>query len=300
MRSRSLTAAGALIAVVLSGFVPAPASVSLFGAAAEAKQPRQGGPKGKSKKPRARTKGKAPAEKQAAKAQKNGTRKNSNKSSKPKTKAVAGKAAGTSRPVLQAGNRKAGTFEAMAGARRNPPPLPPRAAQTTRDKGKAPASPAKQVAKSQKKAARRGKGETSTNRKALAGGRPAGSAPRKTRNGKGKRANLAAKPGLAIPMSLLRSPPTSPPPPPPLPPRLAQSPHKTGKTKAPPAMQTASKVRKEARIASEASSVMTRVAQPLGGGAPITGTQAQQAKPGKKYRFYFNPFRGLFNRGKKK
>ena len=118
MLSASLTATSALVALVVSGFVPAPASVSLFGSAAEAKQPRQGSPKAKGKKPRTRAKGKAPATKQAAKSRKQGARKATDKSSKPKTTALASKPPTTapSRQKSAAGKRLGAKYATMGAA----------------------------------------------------------------------------------------------------------------------------------------------------------------------------------------
>lgn len=309
--SSSLTAASAVIALAVSGFVPAPASVSLFSGAAEARPPSQGSSKGQRGKPRGGAKAKAPAGKQAAKSGKKRSRKAAGKSSKPKTTTVASKAAGTSRPVSKAGNRLAGRYDTKAAiavtganmnlsagsARPSPPPLPPRAAQMTRNKGKAAASPAKQAAKSRKKGARRAQGKTSKPKTTSVAGKQAGPSRSKTKPGKGKTANVAAKPALAVPSYLAAAAPTTPPP---VPPRVAQSPRKTGKAAASPAMQAAAKARKEGRTASDISSVVTRIYRPLGGGAPITAQKPQQAKQGKKSKFYFNPFRGLFGGGNKK
>ncbi|MBE5075031.1 hypothetical protein IM511_12110 [Erythrobacteraceae bacterium E2-1 Yellow Sea] len=217
MRTRIVTAASAAIAIVASGFVPAPASLSPLVAAAEAGPPSQGSSKGSRGKQRKVSKGKAPAGKQAAKTRKKGARKASGQSSKPKTKRVAAREAGPSRKRTPRGKRKAAT--------------------------------------------------------------------------------MAAKPGLAVPTRLAAAAPTTPPP---VPPRAAPSQRKKAKAKAPPpAKQATSRERKEKRVASATSSVMTRAVRPLGGGAPITPPSPQKSKQGKKSKFYFVPFRNWFGGGKK-
>jgi len=308
MLSASLTATSAVIALALSGYVPVPASVSLFGSAAQAKQPRQGSPKAKGKKPRTRAKGKAPAAKQQAKSRKQGTRKASGQNARPRTTALASKPPARSAPrkVSRAGARHAANLEAKAVAVRaatamglsvgqtgaaGPTAARPTAAKPTgqRARPKRAAAPAKQAAKARKNDERRIKGANARPRQNRVARGPAG------------RSRTWADPGnrkLARMIARLGRPPNYAPPQLPAPPRAATSPRRTAKASAPPARQRASIASKESRNASKASSTITRL-QPLGGGAPITAAQAPRAKQGKKSRFYFNPFRGWFGGGKK-
>ncbi|OBV10160.1 hypothetical protein I603_2478 [Erythrobacter dokdonensis DSW-74] len=71
------------------------------------------------------------------------------------------------------------------------------------------------------------------------------------------------------------------------------------KATAPPAKQAASKARKEDRIASEASSMVTRAFSPIGGGAPISAPAQQQSKSGKNSRSLWTRLRNWFGGGKK-
>jgi hypothetical protein len=170
-------------------------------------------------------------------------------------------------------------------ARPSPPPLPPRA------KGKRAASPQKQAAKTRKKATRADGGQTSGSKTRRVAGKRPGASRQRTRRGKNRNANLAAKSGVPASVAAAAAPNT--------PTRTAQSPRKKRKATVSPATQAASKARKETRIASEASSLVTRTLRPIGGGAPITPPKQQQSKQGKKSRFYFIPFRGWFGGGKK-
>lgn len=311
MLSASFTATSAAIALAVSGFVPAPSSVSLFSSAAHAGPPSQGSSKGSRGKQRGGKKGKAPAAKNAKNAQKKGTRKASGKSSKPKTTAVTSKAPAADPPRRDSasGKRMAANYSTMAGVantavnmglsagsagsvgRGPPPPLPPRA------KGKAAAEPAKQAAKTQKRGKRRAEGKSSKSKTDRVGAKQAGPSRQGTKRGKRKVANISAKRGLAVPRHLAAAAPTTSPP---VPTRVAQSPRRTQKATASPEMQASSRARKQTRVTSETSSVMTRAIRPLGGGDPITPARPPQAKQGKKSRFYFNPFRGWFGGGKKK
>lgn len=309
MLSASLTATSALIALVASGFVPAPASVSLFGSPAEARQPGKGPTKGKSKKPRVRGKAKAPAGKQAANAQKKAERKRGKKQAKSGTtkRDRKGGAPAGSGVADKAGSRLAGRYTTMAGvatvganmglsagsvaaASRDTPPLPPTPAPSPGAKAR-PAA-AKQAANSRKKATRADGGKTARSKTGRVAGKPAGPSRKRTRRGKNRNATVDAISG--VPASTAAAPaPNSPT-------RTAQSPRKKRKATGSPAKQAASKARKEDRIASEASSMVTRAFLPIGGGAPIAAPAQQQSKSGKKSRFYWVPFRNWFGGGKKK
>lgn len=308
MLPASLTATSALLALVVSGFVPAPAAVSLFAAAAEAKQPRQGKTKGTKAKPRARNKGKASAANQAAKSRKQGARKASGQSARPRTTALASRppARSAARRVARTGARHAANMEAEAIAVRaaiamglsdgqanaaRPAAARPAAARPTeqRARPKRAATPARQAAKARKMDERRLMGVNAKPR-----WRPGAFGPDNP-------PKISVDPGnrkLRMTGARLRSQLGYAPRPLPVPPRAAPSPRRVTKAPAPPAKQRASIASKQSRNASQASSTLTRVL-PLGGGAPITATQAPRPKQGKKSRFYFNPFRGWFGGSKK-
>lgn len=298
MLPASLTATSALLALVASGFVPAPASVSLFAAAAEAKQLRQGKTKGTKAKPRARNKGKAPAANQVAKSRKQGARKASGQSARPMTTALASRppARSAARRVARTGARHAANMEAEAVAVRAAMALglsdgQANAARPTgqRARPKRAAAPAKQAAKARKMDERRLMGVNAKPR-----WRPGAFGPDNP-------PKIWVDPGnrkLRMMGARLGSPPNYAPPLLPVPPRAAPSPRRTAKAAAPPAKQRASIASKQSRNASQASSTLTRVL-PLGGGAPITTAQAPRPRQGKKSRFYWIPFRNWFGGGKK-
>lgn len=125
-----LTAASALMALVASGFVPAPASVSLFAAAAEAKQPRPGQTKAKSQKPRLRGKAQHSAASKRAQERKQSAREARGLTSKPKTDQVAARQAGPSPQRTLGGKATIAIMGAKPGfatsiAAPTTPPLPP-------------------------------------------------------------------------------------------------------------------------------------------------------------------------------
>ena len=237
MTSAKLTAVGAVRALVLTGSVPAPPSISVLVASAEAAQPSNGSRKGKKKKKsRNRKKKKTSEQKQAAKAQKSATRAAKSQPSKPATKRVARKAPSRKSKREKSGDRSNGNFTAhaqaaLAGVNMGlsvgrgqafgdpAPPLPPRA-QPSRKKLKKKAPVGRQAAASAKKAERQATGKTTK----------AALAPNNARNSGGGQ--------------------------------------------------------------SQASSVVTR--QVRGDGATQIAARAQKQKGGRKMKFYFNPFKGLF------
>jgi hypothetical protein len=294
MLSASLAATSAVIALAGSGFVPAPASVSLFTSAAEAKQPRTSQTKGKSKQPRVRAKAKHSAASKRAQDRKQAARQAQGNTSKPPKLTHTAVSPPADGPTAQVkGKGRTVRFKDVPGkgiAATGQPPATGKAGPSWTTKRKAVASSGKTQAQAGKNGTRRTKGATSRGKtRQLSGKRPGGSRAR-TKSGKGKAATYAGKaatpPSAATPSTTAQS-------------RTARAPRRKAKTNASPAMRAASRAGKQKRIASEASSMVTRTVRPLGGGAPITAARAPQARQGKKSRFYFNPFRSWFGGGKK-
>jgi hypothetical protein len=167
MKIKPFTAVSVAIAMTMGGFVPAPASVSIFAGAAEAANGNSQG----SRKPKQRSgkKKKASASKNRANGAKKAERVATRANAKAGLSRVAGKTSGPKRKKSERGKRHAGNFTGHAAAAAtmnllavpNQSPRPGRAVAPPRQGAKKQAPPAKRVQASAKKTQRQAQNKTS-------------------------------------------------------------------------------------------------------------------------------------------
>lgn len=169
MKLKALTGISLAVALTMGGFVPAPASVSVFAGAAEAANGSSQGSRKKATKRKGKKK-KAPAAKSAANGAKKAARTATRKTSKKGPSRVAGKSASPKSSKSKQGRRNAGTFTGHAAAAvagngllavPTPAPRPGRAAAPPRKAAKKQAPPAKKAQATAKKTQRQAQNKTS-------------------------------------------------------------------------------------------------------------------------------------------
>lgn len=115
MTRSAITMASALLALVVSGFVPAPAAISVMSGTAQAAQPTAAPkPKPKTRKTRKKKKKKANASQRASQSAKKGARAAEGKTSKPKVATKGKKRSGKKGRKTRKGKRASGTFTTLA------------------------------------------------------------------------------------------------------------------------------------------------------------------------------------------